>query len=98
PPCSSLFPYTTLFRSFSVGCLARCGEAEPDRLSLRRDGAVAEPSSSALATWRAVHPGERPIVVPVVQRVRARTALHPPGARDRQDRKSTRLNSSHVSI
>src|SRR5215208_7295916 len=58
PPRSTLFPYTTLFRS-------------PRRRAARRSGADA---------------GE-----PVDQR-----AL--PGRRRGEDRKSTRLNSSHVAI
>src|SRR5256885_13040677 len=61
PPRSTLFPYTTLFRSYS-------GPG-----SVRRDPAVAAPA-----------PG----------------GLHVPAAGDHRerDRKSTRLNSSHLVI
>src|SRR5437868_15219209 len=58
PPRSTLFPYTTLFRSHATRAAA--------------DGAGAAPRAP---------PGRR---------------RFPPG--DRRDRKSTRLNSSHVSI
>src|SRR5690606_41045228 len=56
PPRSTLFPYTTLFRSVQHG--------------LRQ----------------------------VQGRPRPRRGAPPPGARQRGDRKSTRLNSSHVKI
>src|SRR5690349_23168750 len=71
PPISTLFPYTTLFRSV---------REDPDRQP-RRD--------------RAAHPARLP------------RAGHPHGGRAlrgryrgeiREDRKSTRLNSSHVEI
>src|SRR5690349_24206794 len=59
PPRSTLFPYTTLFRSASSSCSAR---------------ATRQPRRRRAAT----------------------TAARPPPARG--DRKSTRLNSSHVEI
>src|SRR5256885_5098659 len=62
PPRSTLFPYTTLFRSASP-CQPRHGHGAP----ARGDGA---------AVGRAA----------------------PAGARGDQDRKSTRLNSSHLVI
>src|SRR5437868_8708775 len=74
PPSSTLFPYTTLFRS--------C------QLSLGRGELLAGP----IRQHRAVN---------------LRWSVHPPGKRAepaililnrRLDRKSTRLNSSHVSI
>src|SRR5438132_2449462 len=58
PPISTLFPYTTLFRSGS-----HLGRSRPELL----DMAFKKSSGSARATWR-------------------------------QDRKSTRLNSSHTVI
>src|SRR5690349_23022224 len=70
PPRSTLFPYTTLFRSVSL--------ASTNRLSgstkLRSRRSPARTSTSA----RSLHQG----------------AARP----SRQDRKSTRLNSSHVEI
>src|SRR3712207_8657809 len=75
PPRSTLFPYTTLFRSKRNG--RRWGEHDGDRgrflasrLPERRAGAIEE------RPWR--HGAQK----------------HPPG----QDRKSTRLNSSHANI
>src|SRR5256885_9540353 len=57
PPRSTLFPYTTLFRSFSSFCEMACGPVEPfERSAGQLEGAV------------------------------------------RRDRKSTRLNSSHLVI
>src|SRR5438477_10001058 len=58
PPRSTLFPYTTLFRSLSDGL--RRISAEPD--------------------------------------LRLQRTAHSRGGTDRGDRKSTRLNSSHMSI
>src|SRR3989442_7769258 len=72
PPRSTLFPYTTLFRSVELPVLAG--------VSLRRAGA---------------RRGERGAPEARPQRValRARDRRRLPG-----DRKSTRLNSSHVRI
>src|SRR5437868_13132223 len=83
PPCSTLFPYTTLFRSFRFGMPVRPG-------SVRHRGAQLANLGQALLKRLeiadlAVGDGQHP-------------------AEDRQhllalaDRKSTRLNSSHVSI
>src|SRR5438874_3646589 len=80
PPRSTLFPYTTLFRSPPVG------ERRGGRERLRRrprlwgmfSGATGGLSARATATR-----ADKPPVAP-----------WPPG----QDRKSTRLNSSHVEI
>src|SRR5436309_10344709 len=74
PPRSTLFPYTTLFRSRSApgpaGLEHHAREGEPVD---RRDGE------------HGVLPG-------------ARKRRHHRGGRRVQDRKSTRLNSSHVKI
>src|SRR2546422_6389327 len=61
PPRSTLFPYTTLFRSATAGCR-------------QADDAAKNWSD----TWRP-----------------ARGKGHAQGHRSQQDRKSTRLNSSH---
>src|SRR5690349_24107117 len=73
PPSSTLFPYTTLFRSRRSPALGRSGlESEPCRFRLR-------PRRSGCRGYRHdCHPTER----------------HGPAA----DRKSTRLNSSHLEI
>src|SRR5256885_11123029 len=67
PPRSTLFPYTTLFRS-------RAGPRLP-RVAAERRGPPADPRR---AGDRAAAPGR--------------------GTRARPDRKSTRLNSSHLVI
>src|SRR5690349_22131836 len=66
PPRSTLFPYTTLFRSARLG--------HRDIIPPRREPRGGRPA-------RPVRPGRRP-------------ASRPGG----RDRKSTRLNSSHVEI
>src|SRR5437868_11788019 len=76
PPTSTLFPYTTLFRS----------------LRDRREGRVRPPQ--AQRRGRRHHPLELPVRRPPLD---AR-AVAPGGQHGRLDRKSTRLNSSHVSI
>src|SRR3712207_8760276 len=83
PPRSTLFPYTTLFRSES-------GETK---------GAVAYRSlivSDARLTYAGVDTflaGEGPIEQPDLVR-----AAHELSRRLKTDRKSTRLNSSHANI
>src|SRR5256885_10333436 len=69
PPRSTLFPYTTLFRS-----------PEPQRVEDR----------GGLGRLQRDHPRER--LVPFEGR------LHGPARHLRRDRKSTRLNSSHLVI
>src|SRR5690606_41950232 len=79
-PASTLFPYTTLFRSLAR--LLEAVEAPAERLELQPVGAVL-------------------VLLPA-----GAEAQHEAPARDvvdrgghlRQDRKSTRLNSSHVKI
>src|SRR3712207_8345441 len=73
PPRSTLFPYTTLFRS-------RRQPAAP--------GAEAHADvHPVLAEGRALHVQHHAVL-----------ERHPREARLRQDRKSTRLNSSHANI
>src|SRR5258707_11777637 len=67
PPRSTLFPYTTLFRSLRGMPLARPHVVRHGRLKFDLD------------TGR-------------------RTGMHAGPCRDRIDRKSTRLNSSHANI
>src|SRR5690349_23299475 len=75
PPSSTLFPYTTLFRSADLGRVARS-----------RDPALARGRADD-ARARSGKPGARRGAVAF----RCGRAL-------REDRKSTRLNSSHVEI
>src|SRR3712207_7729975 len=83
PPRSTLFPYTTLFRSRQRARLRPLGG---DRHARRGGGARL--------------PARRRRRVRLRQRLdalhRRRRVRH--GRRDRQDRKSTRLNSSHANI
>src|SRR5689334_24354202 len=89
PPRSTLFPYTTLFRSEVLGRRVDGGHARARGRERRRElaGGAAEVDDAAA--------GER-------RQVRERR-LRPQRERqvereDRSDRKSTRLNSSHSSI
>src|SRR3989454_4169227 len=76
PPRSTLFPYTTLFRS---RCAARAARDRPERFA-GGGGAGDRPHSRAGAAPR-------------------RAAAARRRGRDRaEDRKSTRLNSSHLVI
>src|SRR5690242_21623590 len=80
PPRSTLFPYTTLFRS--AACLGRyAGTKERDEA---RFHSIAEHALRARAS-------------PAPQESDAKKAYQE-GAQARKDRKSTRLNSSHMSI
>src|SRR3712207_7216231 len=82
PPRSTLFPYTTLFRS------QQCPAVEvPDELP-RAEAAVPEGR-------RAVGPDPRTVVAVVVQPGGEGQEERRGG---RGDRKSTRLNSSHANI
>src|SRR5690606_41398744 len=89
PPCSPLFPYTTLFRS--LGRAALTGWAVSQRLRRRLAGTVgrfAAPSGSSGACQ-----GTGTLAV---HRVGPGAAFALAGVD--ADRKSTRLNSSHVKI
>src|SRR5205814_3833008 len=96
-PSSALFPYTTLFRSVAAGVggdrAAGVGIADAHVLRARL---VARPPGDAhrLAADDHVEAGIVRDVVPVA-RPRAR---HAAGQHDSLDRKSTRLNSSHLGI
>src|SRR2546426_5463044 len=93
PPRSTLFPYTTLFRSRSGGP-AEDRRVEVGGVVRRRAGAASVPGAGAAgAAGRA---GAR--AVPLMAHERGEVPLEPPLDRQRQDRKSTRLNSSHLVI
>src|SRR5437868_11955298 len=82
PPRSTLFPYTTLFRSIEI----------PDGVKIEiADGAVT--ATGPLGTQVAKFP---PVIGAQVEDATLR--LVRPSDEREQDRKSTRLNSSHVSI
>src|SRR2546426_9293883 len=75
PPRSTLFPYTTLFRSF---------QAAPVTPQVAKDSAAAGPAA----------PRSAPVHDSVLEQRVARLEL----LETREDRKSTRLNSSHLVI
>src|SRR3712207_7583085 len=77
PPRSTLFPYTTLFRSLAAGPPERRDRVRRAREALRRRAAVAARGVGRLPLAAALLAGRR---------YRA------------EDRKSTRLNSSHANI
>src|SRR5690606_41951613 len=89
PPCSPLFPYTTLFRSKAgnVGGVQRHLLARAAR-QIERAGVVRARAGEGVD--RDTHLGEH--VRPVVR------GSHGDGRPRARDRKSTRLNSSHVKI
>src|SRR3712207_8350672 len=82
PPRSTLFPYTTLFRSL------RCCRRLPVKVRHQRSLQPGEPTQH-LDGLLVEHP-RHPIAVTAVQ-----PAV---GAQQAKDRKSTRLNSSHANI
>src|SRR5690349_22470275 len=83
PPCTTRFPYTTLFRSRPLAGRDRRRDARrhPGGRRGERGG------DTGRARRRCVHGG-----------VCRRRGLDVRGGRRRRDRKSTRLNSSHVEI
>src|SRR3712207_8360418 len=82
PPRSTLFPYTTLFRS----------RAGPDALDVH-EVAVAQHVRVVLAHALGEEDAARGDGV-----AQARDRVDPRAVADAQDRKSTRLNSSHANI
>src|SRR5207249_11523672 len=80
PPTSSLFPYTTLFRSSS---LTRCPAMSPGWFSFPQDAwSKGMPAATAAFTF--------------TEALKAQKSTG--SSNEPKDRKSTRLNSSHVSI
>src|SRR5438045_5258354 len=90
-PSSTLFPYTTLFRSFPDDCPHRY--QQENRIEQRgQDRATAEAVSSSLGPDTFGH-----CTRPPRQRQSEDVAQIVPGIGEK-DRKSTRLNSSHLGI
>src|SRR5207249_10575957 len=90
PPSSPLFPYTTLFRSDDVDArVVAAGEVAilVQVLAARGEGQVLE------VAFALIVPGRREDVLLLLQRRAGLLEVGPA-----LDRKSTRLNSSHVSI
>src|SRR5690242_21093547 len=86
-PRSTLFPYTTLFRSFNVNY--RYVKNELHYL-------LADSGATALLYHAAFAPRVAD-VLPALPHLRVLIQIADP-RRERRDRKSTRLNSSHMSI
>src|SRR5258707_3209249 len=84
PPRSTLFPYTTLFRSFMIIARSQLVSFNPPV-----QGAAAQPQSFG---------GVANVAVETRQRLADQEALHIIETHFLQDRKSTRLNSSHANI
>src|SRR5690349_22523822 len=83
PPSSTLFPYTTLFRSDAA--TAACDHPAP--------ATDARQAAKAGREQRPVHQGRHLVGRPSEKLCRPRRRVLA-----RRDRKSTRLNSSHVEI
>src|SRR5205814_10152089 len=92
---STLFPYTTLFRSLSFGVANLVSSGTTPELSLPAVGMVKEFDLIVNARVAAA-----PEVVEEQVRRHVTAACEAAGARAefRTDRKSTRLNSSHLGI
>src|SRR3712207_7505386 len=85
PPRSTLFPYTTLFRSFGLAFevladILRNSVIDPDELTKERSVIIEE--------IRSIFDAPEDLVHDVIDEV----------VWGEQDRKSTRLNSSHANI
>src|SRR3712207_7461017 len=93
PPRSTLFPYTTLFRSV----LLPSGAASPTRVTavLSLDGAGGDTREWSGAEWT---PGRRRRVSLGKLATGLGTTLQNYSLQVSLDRKSTRLNSSHANI
>src|SRR3712207_8357145 len=91
PPRSTLFPYTTLFRSSRILGPERSGAIGAGLA--RSIGPLLSAHKTALRNIRAAYPGKPEAEV----RALARGAWDNLG-RTGGDRKSTRLNSSHANI
>src|SRR3712207_7765403 len=88
PPRSTLFPYTTLFRSLGRGEAPACADLPP----------AAGGQAEAVGV-HGRHAGGRGLLrEPLEPALRRRAPAPPAGRRAGGDRESTRLNSSHANI
>src|SRR3712207_9388123 len=94
PPRSTLFPYTTLFRSERAR--GEVAAANRERRASRKDGEVKEGRVEASDETNRPKISEGGGEANTSARSRNQEALHT--ANRAQDRKSTRLNSSHANI
>src|SRR5690606_41915655 len=98
PAASSLFPYTTLFRSWTAsGVSAADGAAGAGPAGAPADGVPAGGDAASPAGLPPVYVEDRGTETDAETIARFREELAPYGAWT-EDRKSTRLNSSHVKI
>src|SRR3712207_8414883 len=84
PPRSTLFPYTTLFRSPTNVCVYRCVFC-----AFRSD--LRDPKGYMMSDEQILARGAEAVE-------NGCTEMHIVGGLHHQDRKSTRLNSSHANI
>src|SRR3989449_4321319 len=95
PPRSTLFPYTTLFRSRPRG---RSGARQPGPLRRGLDDQAAREErggAGAAAREQGVPEAHRSLASPIIMSTVRATLAPADRFETRQDRKSTRLNSSH---
>src|SRR5207249_11259078 len=94
PPCSTLFPYTTLFRSYNI----RHHQTPAPAAFLSTQGRAEE--TSRYTTALTVPSPPHSMNIHLTQNTLARLGNRNTGCRcdEGLDRKSTRLNSCHVSI
>src|SRR3989442_4412788 len=92
PPRSTLFPYTTLSRSFLVK-LDRIFLPPLDNQCTKQSRLLLKPAVAVIPVGTALHHRDA-----VEERLAGRNAGKAQPGNSVQDRKSTRLNSSHVRI
>src|SRR5690554_7383893 len=92
PPISILFPYTTLFRSVKGQVLCEGYATQNGELALGRNLQV------AFMPWKGYNFEDAIVISESVVRDDIFTSIHIDDYTLEVDRKSTRLNSSHVRI
>src|SRR5207249_9179893 len=92
PPPSTLFPYTTLFRSYSVSYLPSSGDQFSSLTTITQQVKPEKFNNYELGIKWDIH-RDLSVTTAVYRLDRTNTR-----STDPKDRKSTRLNSSHVSI
>src|SRR5688572_31880015 len=90
PPRSTLFPYTTLFRSTHIGVIGTASTSYNEPYNIARRFATLDHVSGGRAGWNVVTTADLPSA--------RNFGLDAVPDHARRDRKSTRLNSSHSQI
>src|SRR5205814_3837453 len=95
PPCSTLFPYTTLFRSFDD--VAERGQMR-EQIEMLKD--CADPPAKFIHAPPVLAPGKRRLELDIrtLDRPTVDSLQTIQATQQSRDRKSTRLNSSHLGI